>query len=142
LHALLQLIDDDLVAFAAVRAGALTPDVLRPLILADWLRMTSFQPGLGNVLWSEPPEDAMARLEREWDRTDVGHVKMTPTGANAMRAMDDPPPALRAFYAGRDGGASDPLQGLAAEVEQEVEAVMSLALVPAGLSTAGRGRPG
>lgn len=136
---------------------ATTPDVLRPVFIADWLRMTTFQPGLGPVLWSESPQETMARLEREWDRPGVGRVKMTPAGANALRAMDEPPPALLAFYAGREPIPADaeipedpaiPVEAapepsaLAAAVAEEVEAVESLALVPAGLSTAGRGRTG
>jgi len=122
-----------------VRARASTPDALRPVFRADWLRMTSFERGLGHVLWTESTDDAIARLEREWDRPEVGSVKMTPTGANAMRAMDDPPEALRRFYveAWWASGA-----GLAAVVEQEVQAVTALVLVPAGLSRAVPGRTG
>ena len=142
LHDLLRTIDDDLVEFAAVRDRAAAADVLRPAFVADWLRMTTFQPGLGPVLWAESPQATVARLERDWDRPDVGHVKMTPTGANAMRAMDDPPPALRAFYDGYAARGPTSPHGLAADVEQEVEAVMSLALVPAGLTTTGPGRTG
>ena len=49
-------------------------------------------------------------------------VKMTPTGANALRAMDAPPPALATVYAAG-----------ARSFEDEVAAVTALALVPAGL---------
>lgn len=147
LHGLLLLIDDDLVDLAVLRARPATLDVLRPAFLADWLRMTTFQPGLGPVLWSEGPAETVDRLGREWERPDVGSVKMTPTGANAMRAMDDPPETLRRFYADQEGRA-DGGPAEAEAVAQEVEAVMSLVLVPAGLvspdvlSRAGRGRTG
>lgn len=131
LHDLLRRIDDDLIDFAVVRDRASTPDVLRPVFRADWLRMTSFQPGLGHVLWTEGAVETIARLERDWDRPGVGSVKMTPTGANAMRAMDDPPAVLRRFYAELKPPSG---AGLAADVEQEVEAVTALVLRPAGLS--------
>ena len=120
-------IDDEIVPVAAVRdavharIGAAeerdlrgtTVAVLHVLLRADWLRMTSFERGLGHVLWTEDPEAAVARIEREWPQMtgvndgldgaldrgagtaapiraasgDAGSVKMTPTGANAVLAI-------------------------------------------------------
>lgn len=141
LHHLLRMIDDDLVELGAVRAlvaarvgtGAErseTLTVLRALFEADWLRMTTFHRGLGYVLWSEAPAEALVRIDRAWDGPESAFVKMTPTGANALRAMDGPPDALLRFYASR---ANEPPTPLGAEVAHEVQAVVSVALVPAGL---------
>lgn len=144
LHDVLRAIDDDLVELGAVRALVAarvgpgfeqreTLAVLHALFEADWLRMTSFHRGLGHVLWGEAPDEAVARIEREWDGPEAAFVKMTPTGANALRAMGGPPDALLRFYASRD---AEPPATLGAEVAREVQAVVSMALVPAGLVAA------
>jgi hypothetical protein len=126
LHALLRTIDDDLVPVDRV-VDSLGPgpgglDALAVLLRADWLRLVSFERGIGPVLWLETPDVAIDRLAREPDARTHALVKMTPTGANAMRAMDEPPAALAAAYAA----------GLPT-IEAEVTAVTALALVPAGL---------
>ena len=131
LHELLVAIDDELVPLDSVldlvaarvgadecRAAAIA--VLRVLFEADWLRMTSFERGLGHVLWTESPGETVERIQREWGSGDIGHVKMTPTGANAARAMAGASEAVRSFYDGRDRAASEPLS---VEVEREVAAV-------------------
>jgi hypothetical protein len=97
-------------------------DGLGVLLRAGWLRLVSFERGIGPVLWPETPDEAIDRLADGAARAGA-LVKMTPTGANAMRAMDEPPAGLAAFY-GRTAGPT---------IEAEVDAVTRLALVPAGL---------
>jgi hypothetical protein len=118
---LLRAIDDDLVPHADALA-AVGVDGVAALLRADWLRPVSIERGIGPVLWSETPEDAILRLE--WDREAAASalVKMTPTGANALRAMDDPPPALWAYYR----AVPDPT------LEAEVDAV-TVTLITSGL---------
>jgi hypothetical protein len=124
LHGLLAEIDDDLVPIDRV-VGVLGLDGLGVLLRADWLRLVSFERGIGHVLWAEVPDEAIARIAHGTD-TDV-LVKMTPTGANALRALDEPGPgpasALDRFY----GATAEPT------LEAEVEALTRLALIPAGL---------
>ena len=93
------------------------------LLDADWLRLVSFERGIGPVLWSVSPQEAIRRLAGDEAARSEAVLKMTPTGANAMRAMDEPPAALADFYA----------QTRVPAIEAEVEAVTRLALIPAGL---------
>ena len=129
LHGLLATIDDDLAPIPGVLA-AIGLDGLAVLLRADWLRLVSFERGIGHVLWLEAPDAAIARIASAADAEVL--VKMTPTGANALRAMDAPPPALAHAYAA--GPRS---------FEEEVAAVTAFALVPAGLvSPPDPARPG
>ena len=129
LHYLLRSVDDDLVPLPGVLA-AIGLDGLAALLRADWLRLVSFERGIGHVLWLEAPDAALARIASGTDAEVL--VKMTPTGANALRAMDAPPQALATVYAAG-----------ARSIEEEVAAVTALALVPAGLvSPPDPARPG
>ena len=120
---MLQVIDDGLVPVDDVLT-AVGLDGLTVLLRADWLRLVSFERGIGHVLWAETGDRAIERLMH--DPEPKALVKMTPTGANALRAMDDPPPAIAAFYERTPEPTSD----------CEVEAVTRLALIPAGLVSA------
>jgi hypothetical protein len=125
LHALLRGIDDDLVPLDRV-VGSIGLEGLAVLLRADWLRLVSFERGIGHVLWTEQPDAAIERLRIDVPSRADALVKMTPTGANALRAMDEPPPALAARY-----GATS-----ARTLEAEVAAVVDLALIPSGLVSA------